>query len=250
MLLRKKIGIIIIILFQFSCLKSVQSQNNEQNQVSEDEVISNTIASYSQALGSQSGIYSGRDYQFERIDIGHVFYDTANFVNGSIVYDDILYPDVPMLYDLVRDELIIRNFNKLHFFSLTSSKVSQFTFLGKTFIRIMEDTLNGSIIQTGFYQRLYDGKIKVWAKRKKTILEYADYGNRFRRMVSEKKQWYIYKDGRYYEVEGKGSILKVLQDKKKEIQQYTRKNRIRTRNNMDAALIQIVTYYCSLTNAL
>jgi hypothetical protein len=164
------------------------------------------------------------------------------------VYNDILYKNVPMLYDLVRDLVVTQSFNTLHMTFLLSERVSQFSFLGQTFIRISADTVKGAPIQTGFYQRLYNGKIKAWAKNRKTIEELIDIDPVVKKIAVEKKEWYLFKNGNYYEIDGKKSTLLVLQDKKKEIQQFIRKHKIRFKNDMDNALIQVTTYYDEITN--
>lgn len=242
-----KIVILIVILFRFGGSNPVFGQAAEQDSIKCKNAVDNTIAFYTRMVGLQAGIYAGSDYQYERINSGYVFWGTENRVNSYITYDHIEYRDVPLLYDIVKDNVIINDASKPYFILLESNKISQFSISGHTFIRIFADSLSGSVIKTGFYECLYDGKTKALSKKKKIIDEFIDIGNVLNRTAMEKDKWYIYKEGAYFEVEGKSSILKVLGDKKKEILQYSKQDKIRFKNNMDDALTRIVAYYDTLT---
>jgi hypothetical protein len=244
---KNKIALLIIILLQAVVGNFAFSQGIALDSNKCKNAIDNTIAYYNQIAGIQAGIYTGTDYHYERINSGHVFFESENFVNGNIVYDHIEYQAVPMLYDIVKDDVVIQGTFQPYFILLASNKVSQFSLSGHTFKRIISDSLTGSVIRTGFYQILYDGKIKALSKKKKILEEFIDIGNAFNTTAMEKDKWYIYKEGTYYEVQGKSSILKVLNDKKKEILQFSKQDKIRFKNNMDDALTRIVAYYDKIT---
>jgi hypothetical protein len=241
------IEIFILFLFLILFQNYIFGQENKLDSIALENVISNTVVLYNQTDGSQSGIYNGCEYQYERINIGHAFFESDTFVNSRIVYDGLLYSNIPILYDITKDELVTRSFNNLHLIYLANNRINQFTLSGHTFIRISADSVKGAIIKTGFYQRLYNGKIKAWVRNIKTVEEFSDNSNKLNKMAIERNQWYIYINGTFFEVEGKHSILDILQDKKKEIRQFIHKNRIRFRKNMDNDLNQIVTYYDELT---
>jgi hypothetical protein len=243
MLKRNKIELVVTLILLVACRNYIFGQSEMQDSVKCRNAISNTIALYTETVGVQAGIYNGCDYQYERINSGHVFFETNNLVKGSIVYNHIEYRDVPMLYDIVRDELVIQGNYQPYFILLASNKISQFSLSGHTFTRISADSLTGTAIQTGFYECLYNGKTKAWVKNRKVIDESIDNGNILKKTAVEKNKWFISKQGTYYEVQGKSSILKVLSDKKKEIQQFSKKNKIRFKDDMNNALAFIMAYY-------
>lgn len=242
-----KIGYFILFLMPLVYPCSIFGQTRMQDSIASENVISNTVAIYNNSVGSQSGIYNGSDYQYERINEGIAFLDTAFLVKGSIVFNGVLYTDVPMLYDLVIDGVITQNYNKLHLTLLASDRISWFTLSGKTFIRISADSSKGTLLKTGFFQSLYSGKIQAWAKNRKIIEEFIADESAVGRMAVDKKEWYICKEGYYFKVSGKRAVLVVLHDKKNEIQQYMRKHKILFKNNMDNALVQIAAYYDEIT---
>jgi len=229
-------------------MNAIHAQVLTPKSLAGDIATSNTIAFYIQQVGAQSAIYNGCEYQFDRINVGHAFFNTARFTNGNIICEDILYPDIPILYDIVRDILVIQGLNQIQITSLASNRISQFTLSGYTFIRKSGNSSTGSVPEPGFYQRLYDGRIKAWAKNQKTIDEVTDFGYQLKRVAIEKSRYYIEKGGTYFEVDGKQSVLNVLQDKKKEINHFIAKKRIRFRKDFNNALVQTVAHYCEITN--
>ena len=243
-----KFRLTLIILMLMTGMKMIHAQVRVPKSLTGDIAISNTIAFYAQKEGAQSAIYNGCEYQFDRINVGHAFFNTARFTSGNIICEDILYPDIPMLYDIVRDVLVIQGLNQIQITSLASNRVSQFTCFGYTFIRKSGNSSIGSVPEPGFYQRLYDGRIKAWAKNKKTIDEVTDFGYQLKRVAIENSRYYIEKGGTYFEVDGKQSVLNVLRDKKKEISHFITKKKIKFKKDFNNALVQTVAHYCEIAN--
>jgi len=244
----KKFSLILILLMSFSVNQASYAQTGIPLNLTVDSAISSTIAFYTQQAGARSAIYNGCEYQFDRINVGHAFFNTARFTTGEIICEDICYPGIPMLYDIVRDVLVIQGLNQIQITSLASNRVSQFTCFGYTFIRKSGNSSIGSVPEPGFYQRLYDGRVKAWAKNKKTIDEVTDYGYQLKRVAIENSRYYIEKGGTYFEVDGKQSVLNVLRDKKKEISHFITKKKIKFKKDFNNALLQTVAHYCEIAN--
>jgi len=208
---------------------------------------SNTIDIYYHTLGDQSPIYNGSeyiDYTFT-LQEGHPFFESAIFAKGSIRFDGMEFQDVPMLYDMVKDQVIIQYFGKVYKITLPAEKIEGFTLSGHNFIRIIQDSSHQ--LKTGFYDRLYNGKIMVLAKREKKIRE--DRGSfQLKNVVDQKNYYYIKKDGIYYSLKNMRSLLGILKSKKKEIQQYFNKNKLKYKNNPEQAMIIAAEYYDRSTN--
>jgi hypothetical protein len=208
---------------------------------------SNAIDIYYQALGDQAPLYNGSEY-IEYTSIlqeGHPFFETNVFVKGSIRFDGMDFLDVPMLYDMIKDQVIIQSFKKIYKINLPAEKIERFTLSDHSFIRIMRDTSNQ--LKTGFYDRLYNGKIMVLVKREKKIREETK-NLQISNVVDQKNYYYLKKDGVYYTFKNWRTLLGVLKSKKKEIQQYFNKNKIKYRNDPEHAMIIAAEYYDRLTN--
>jgi hypothetical protein len=207
---------------------------------------SNMIDVYYQALGEQSPLYNGSEYieypfTFEE---GHPFFGSPTWVNGNINFDGLTFHEVPMAYDIIKDQVVIKDFRKAFNIVLPSNKIEQFTISGHTFIRLLHDSSNQ--IKTGFYDQLYNGKIGLFVKREKKIYEkYLDLHTN--NVAYERNTYYIRKEGIYYIIKNKRTLLNVLKNKK-ELQKYLRKNGLRFKNNTEKTMIMAVQYYDLATN--
>ncbi len=207
----------------------------------------NAIAVYNSAIKDQSLLFNGVEYKGipEPYD-GFPFFNSEYVEEGSIRYDDELYQNIPMQYDLVHDLLIVEHYDQKGYVSMIKphqSKISSFDLLGHTFINIVRDSTSG-VLRDGFYDLLYDGNTKVLAKRKKN--KHEDISVQMIKVsFLEKNNYYLVKDGKYYPVKSKGSMLKVLKDQRKPLNQFASKNKviIDFAGNRENAMVQLATYY-------
>jgi hypothetical protein len=207
--------------------------------------INNAIAVYRQSETDQSRLNNGRQYKpytFTFIK-GFPFFLTNQSSRGSIIYDGGFYDNIQLLYDEIKEMLILDIGVRLE---LINERVDQFTISGHTFIRLQKDSVN-NLAGTGFYERLYSGNIDVYKKEKKSIKEVLSTTEGTQAEALEKKYYYLKKDNRYYPVKRKGDMLDVLRDKKNEIQQYINKNNLNFKQDTDHTLATIAAYYDQLT---
>lgn len=207
----------------------------------------NAINAYYQTLGEESPLYNGSEYleYAYTLQEGHPFFLSTSFVNGSVILDGMIFRDVPMLYDIIKDQLIIRDFQKVYKINLAADRVQQFFLLGHVFVRLTRDSTGQ--IKTGFYDQLYNGKTSLFARREKKILE--KYSNvQISKEVISQNIYYIKKDGVYHAVKNKSSMLAVLKNKKKDVQQYLKTNNIKFKQEPERAMIMAVKYYDQSTN--
>jgi len=150
-----------------------------------------------------------------------------------------------MLYDIIKDLVIIQDFRKQNKINLPADKIQEFTLYGHTFVRVVHDASNE--MRTGFYDRLYNGKIALLAKREKKILEKMA-NLQITNVIMGENIYYVRKDGVYYLVKNKRTFLDIIKDKKKDVQQYLKKNKIKFKDNFERAMTMAVAYYDQPTN--
>lgn len=63
----------------------------------------------------------------------------------------------------------------------------------------------------------------------------------------ETNAYFIRKGNTYYPLENKKSLVKVLADRKKELQSFIRSNKLKFRENREADILQLVQYYAQLS---
>jgi hypothetical protein len=202
------------------------------------------LSLYQKAIGDESHLYNGTQYvNYDKYFIaGHQFYRTDEASAGGIFYDGAWYTEVPMLYDIVLDKIVLEHPNSEFLFSLVNEKVKYFTFQEHTFIRLEKDSLTGTPLKAGFYDLLHDGKIQFLAKRSKNVQEQATHEG-MKGHFDQVIKYYIRKENIYYPVKDKRSVLKVLPDKKKELQQYAREQKLKFGKNREKAILQLTQYY-------
>jgi hypothetical protein len=221
------------------------AQNADDTALHENAL--NAISAYYEKLGQESPLYNGSEYleYAYTLQEGHPFFQMADFVAGDINLNGMIFRGVPILYDIVKDQVIIQDFQRVYKINLPADKVEWFSVLGHQFIHIARDSADQ--VKTGFYDQLYKGKIALYAKREKKIIE--KYSNiQISKVVVSQNVYYIKKDGIYHTIKSKSSLLAVLKTKKKEVQQYWKTNDIKFKREPERAMIMAVRYYDQLTN--
>ncbi len=223
----------------------------QETAVSADEgkALKNARSVYERSLGEQSGIYRGPGYIGHPYPTtnGHPFFETPDQTIGTIYYDGMLYKDIPIWYDLVKDQVIVLHTDGLSKISLHNEKIDYFSLYNHLFIHIKKDTSNTSFLSAGFYDRVYQGKTEVLVMRSKGSLKDATTQGIFIKILKQKNDFYIKKGEKYYPVESAGSVLKALGSKQKEIQEFLKKSNVKFRKDPENAIVRMVGYYDLLT---
>jgi len=209
--------------------------------------VKKATALYTQTIDSESHLYHGLEYvDYDKSYLeGHQFYRTDDGTEGTILYDGAQYSQVPFLYDLVLDQVIIEHPESSYRLSLITEKVKGFSLLGHTFIRLEQDSLSGSPITTGFHDLLVTGNTQVLVRRTKNIQERATM-NGMEGEFHTKDKYYIQQHNRYYQVHSKKSVLQLFPDHKKELQKYARSNQLKFRKKREMAIMKLIQHYNTL----
>jgi len=217
---------------------------------SQQLAIKNTVSLYYQSLGEQSGIYRGPGYIGYPYELsnGHQFFESPNFAKGTIFYDGMLYQNIPMWYDLVKDQVVVQTLDSLSMISLHNERIDYFSLLGHYFKKISQDSSNSKSLSAGFYDQIYNGKTEVLVRRFKGTLEDVSPEGIFTKILKQKNEIYLKKDGNYFSVMSSGSVLKALGNKQKEILNHLKKNAIKFKKDPEKATVMMVTYFDQLNN--
>jgi hypothetical protein len=212
--------------------------------------VQNAIMAYHQYLSPQTGLYNGSEYVEYTYTIteGIPFFETSHFNIGSVEYNSMLYQNVLILYDEVLGEVVIKDAYGRGKIILNTDKVTAFNLLNHHFVRLSPDSSGKSPIRSGFYDVLYQGNTGVYRRQVKKILETITISEGLSRVIGVQDDYFIRKGTVFYPVNSKRAVLDITKDKKKEVQQFIRKNRLNIRTGKEIALIKIAAYYDKLTN--
>lgn len=233
---------ILVTCFVFSSFYS-NAQFNPADSLLYSNAKQHAISLYHEFMRPETGLLNGAQYlnYAQTIQEGIPFFESPEFNKGSVIYNGMLYENIPLQYDLVRDELITIVPSSNYNICLINDKITGFNLLNHQFIRLIKDS-NDKVIKTGFYEVLYEGNIAAYKKQSKIIGEDVSSG-KLRTFIIESNTFYIKKSNNYYPITSKGSLLSILKDRKKEIQEFIRINKLNIRNDKNNALPKIAAYY-------
>lgn len=229
----------------FAAILNTGKAQDNVNVPATSPTIINAGGVYNPFIHKQSRLYNGIEHLGYSIRIkGHAYFLANKLQTGTVVYDELEFANVPMLYDLSKDQVVVLHFNSYSKIGLVSEKVKEFTLLNHHFIRLKADSLTASPIITGFYDEIYTGTLKVYAKRIKFIEETIK--DELEREFLQHDLFFIKKEDAYYAVKSYKGLLNVLNDKAPAVKQYLRKSRIKFRKGPENAIVKATAYYDSL----
>jgi hypothetical protein len=231
------------------CSLFVQAQNTTDR----DAAFTNIEAYYQHKITDEAFLFTGKQYSpYEAGLIGTPFYKTDKMQKGDIFYDGNLYRNVPMLFDNVRQQVIINNYQHTAWLQLLSEKVKYFVFDGYRFERfdIFSNPNETAEATNAFYEIMFAGKTSVLVKREKIIKKGKKSDNpNFRSAPDffiENDAFFIKNNNKLYPVSGKKDVINSLEDKKSSVKNFIRKNHLRFKKDFEKDLVTTAAYYSSL----
>ncbi len=231
--------VLIGLLFTFN--KSI-AQTTSSN---ESAAYNNIKAYYENEIGDKSHLYTGKEYPPYKSGIkGTQFFISPQMESSTIFYDGTLYEDVPLLFDLVRQDVIINRYEDNTRIKLLNEKIKYFIISGHRFENTNLSEGGTEDINSAFYDIVVDGKASVLVSRIKKVemtLNPEDPPK-----FTERDKIFIRNKNKFYPVDNTNSILKALSDKKDLVRTFIRKNKFRFKNNTEGEISKTVAYYETL----
>jgi hypothetical protein len=225
-------------------------------QAQTSEASSNTLSSppplpsaiYQEATILSPHLYNGQRYHiYDSRSKDHQFFQIEDWKQGIIEYDGQRFEAIPMLYDIVKDVIVIKYHGRSGLIQLQSERVKNFAFIDHHFVRIEKNEEQEINIPTGFYDLLYNGSTKVLARHVKQRQEQIE-NNKVNVYFLPKNFFYLQKDGLYYPIHSQKAAFDLFSDQKKALKKHLREQRIKFRKDRENALIQMATQYDKLTH--
>jgi hypothetical protein len=206
------------------------------------------VSLYYNAIGENAHIYTGYEYFTPDRNIkGSPYFLSDGPVPSRLIYDDSYYQDIPVLFDIARDELVVNRLGQNFKISLVNDKLMSFTVRNHEFIRISRDSVHGLELESGFYDKMYAGKTIVLVKRKRKLQETLVYNSAVYEYKDDYK-YYVISAGQLVQVDSKSSVLELFKSKKAEIKSFLRKNKLNFKSDFEKALVATSAYYDQLTS--
>jgi hypothetical protein len=207
-----------------------------------NQATNNAISIYHQARGINSELYNGLQFINYSIYIkGFAFFESPDWQTGTIVYYNQVYSNIQLKYDLVKDLLVTKHPNGYKLVTLENARVNSFSVPGSRFV-YLDSLSNPSLLRSGFYQQLFNGKLSIVAKKTKVIEENI-IAEKLEQKFEEKNFYYALKDSVYHHITNKRSIYSLIDGNTESIKRYLKKNKIKFKRDKESALIKIAEYY-------
>ncbi len=214
------------------------------------KAINNTITQYHIATGHQARIYNGSRYNgypflFAK---GHPFFDSEKFVAGSIVYDNVFYPNLLIKFNEHEGTVILKD--EANSIQLVTERIEQFTIGSNKFNKILKDSSNTAFIQeAGFYNLIYGGKTLVLKQEQKIIDEdISEASIGIQRNVKSINYFFIKKSGSYFLINKKKKLIEVFAENKKEINAFIKNEKLDFNADRQTTITKVVEYYDKFLN--
>jgi hypothetical protein len=190
-------------------------------------------------------LYNGRVWRnlYYKVQ-GDQFLYSKEFLTGSVTMNGKSFNNISLRYDICNDEImiitdrgIVLQLNKemVDIFSIDYEKQLHL------FRRIEADSSNSL---NGYVNVLYSGYTALYVKYKKEVTRISQ-GKMYDIFITL-QQVYALKDGIIYPVNGKRSIINLLNDNKQQIRNYIKTNKIRVSKKIPESYVPVLKFYDSL----
>ena len=234
----------VLLLSALSSLRLV-AQSVPGNSFAFDSSITAAVRYYHSVNYPEPGLYRGTqyvDYNFT-IQQGQPFFGADSLRSGSVWYSGILYQDRPLLYDIVKDQLVIAGPAANYKIALLMDFVDSFSLDGQQFIRA-GDSSAASPLPKGYYDRIYTGHLELFKRDRKSLREnLMIMPDNVRLYIVEAIDYYLKKDGAYYAVNTKRQLYEALADRKPDVRRLIRKSKLSWRSDKEQLLLAVAGLY-------
>ena len=207
--------------------------------------LKNAVSYHNSSLRAQLPIYNGKVYEPFLHPIkenGHSYFLSDNMVSGSVVFDGVLYDNVRIKYNQVRDLLILEHYDQVSSQILDEARVERFSLADHNFINLKRVSSDRISLPSGYYDVLYNGKAKLLAKTRKKIVETPKATN-IERHIEYTTRYYILKESEYHQVNSARALLKLLKLNGNESHQYLSSKNLSLKRDQEDAMISLMELY-------
>ncbi|TYA74729.1 hypothetical protein [Seonamhaeicola marinus] len=199
------------------------------------------------------GAYIGQEYldafpeSMRSVKDNNKFFETYNFTNANIVYNQQPYFNLELKYDLLNDILVVKYVNtRVHLLALNPAQVSEFEILGETFKRLPFSENIASIYGNGFFNESFKGKhFALYIKHRKKAKELLDE-NKVRYEFTESRAYVVSYKNKSYLISSKNSLGDDLPTFKKIIKSYYKENPAMRRKDKEQFFTGLVKHLDNL----
>jgi hypothetical protein len=224
----------------------MEAQTSLKDKPVSDSAYAAALRQYHTYVAPEVGLYRGMqyvDYDFT-VQKGQPFFGPDSIRYGSVWYNGVGYDNVRMLYDLVKEQLVILDPFNVYKISLYMDLVDSFALDGHLFIRI-RDSLAPSFLRFGYCERIYQGRLVLLKRERKFMHENIMISSdNVRVFIDGTISYYFKKDGGYYPVNTRRGLFDILKDRRRsDIKRVIRKSKLKWGADKEQLLQLVAAWY-------
>ncbi len=200
------------------------------------------LSSYQEEIPYFQELITGGQYAAPSLLIkGDPYFVTRQFEAGTLRINGITYPQVPLIYDIFRDQLVTFHpiFNQK--ILIKPEKIDEFEWSDGKLFRFFPGNESFLHHGNGIYQILGQGKAIALAKRYKMTRALRDI-SRYSSEYVEKKDYFLWKDGAFFPIKKSSQAISALQLNVKELKKELKGKGLQFNKAPEAYLQFLVTY--------
>jgi hypothetical protein len=210
-----------------------------------DSAYSLALRQYHSYVAPEVGLYRGTqyyDYDYT-VQAGQPFFGPDSIRYGSVWYGGVAYDHVPMLYDLVKDQLVILDPYNIYKVSLYMDLVDSFRLDSQPFIRV-RDSLAPYYLRSGYYEPVYRGRLILVKRERKFLHENLVVPvDNVRLFIDGSISYYLNKNGSYHAVNTRKELFGLLKDRRSDVKRLIRRSKFNWHKDKEQLLLLVVAWY-------
>lgn len=197
---------------------------------------------YFNGIGDQAAKFNGSQYQGYLVSFqdGHPYFKFDYLSKGSITYDGLTFDNLNLLYDEVLDCVVFQD--NTHRIQLVNERLSEFNIEGYNFERLVKKD-NSPLINTGFYQVLSKGKINLYKKETKRIIDKITNTNELTVLFEVHQYYYILQGNQFYPINRKKDLIKHFSTSDLKFIKWIKSSELNFRKDKERSLTKVIDYY-------
>ena len=186
-------------------------------------------------------LLQGKIYVRDYVGIKGSQFLTGSWQLGEVRVLDQHYTNLPLWYDIYRDELIFiyQQAPKPELVQLIKQHVESFTLGKRGFINLALSKYRQTGLKAGFYEVVYEGKFSFLIKRSLAVQSRQAVPN----FVRSDQMFLINEEGEVFRIRKKKSLLKAVgEEQKKALQSFMKRSGITLQNPNKSDWSSIMQY--------
>lgn len=224
-------------------ISNVSAQKNAADSVAYQLALLAAKHSYRQFMGHEAEIFNGpaaKSFNY-KLETGSRFFIPVQTMQGKVLYNGLMYTDIPLLYDVLNNKLITSKPAGNQQFEILIQQVGYFELDNHRFIHLQNPPAKN--MPAGFYEIHFEGqKSAVYEIHSKLLNE--DLGEQYKKyFIEDNSIIYVKKDGAFFRVDKKKDLFRIYENRQAEIKSYIKSNQLKLTKVNAATLAKIAAFF-------